>query len=240
MVRRIYHLRISPEKEFNRKLKNLLGYIPSNRAPYLQSLTHSSVQPAGRDSKGNNERLEFLGDAVFDLVIADILFMKFPYKDEGFLTEMRTKIVSRDQLSRLADKMGLLSLMTYSPDLNRTPHVLRVISSNALEALIGAIYVDRGFNFAAKFIKSRILGPYINFEELALQEVSYKSKIYKWAQHNKKKIAFEIKKEFTRKGHKYYEIALILDGEEVATETNSSKKKGEELLAEKSCKSLNI
>lgn len=228
-----YRLNFKKNRKYYRGIYNLIGYCPSNYILFKQALRHSSSTNKASQFVDNNERLEYLGDAVLDLVVADVLFKIFPYKEEGFLTEMRSKMVSRSQLSNLAYKMGLLSLMEYNPDLNKTPRILSTVACNALEAVIGAVYIDKGYKGAKKFIEKRIIGEHINFEELSLQEISYKGKLYKWAQHNKKTLEFRLTNETRQKNQKYFEITLYLNDENMGKEVHFSKRQCEEQLSEK-------
>jgi ribonuclease-3 len=184
----------------------------------------------------DNERLEFLGDAVLDLIIAEILFVKFPYQGEGFLTEMRSKMVSRDKLGKLSNKMGLVSLIEYDRQITLRPMQLDTMGGNALEALIGAIYLDKGYKKVSKFVRDRIVEAHFDFRELQDSEISYKAKLIEWAQKSKAKLYFKLEKEFKKGKNIYYEIQLVIDEKVIASDTNFSKKKAEELAAEKGWK----
>jgi dsRNA-specific ribonuclease len=138
----------------------------------------------------NNERLEFLGDAILDAVVAELLFAQFPRKNEGFLTEMRTRIVNREQLAYLASKLGLVEIMDIKRDLHQNRIALKTIGGNALEALIGAIYLDKGFKASRDFIVNRLVGQYLDLEKLMTTAVSHKALVMKWAQQQKKVFLF--------------------------------------------------
>lgn len=190
--------------------------------------------------KGNNERLEFLGDAVLGMVVAEKLYLKFPYQNEGFLTEMRSKIVGRSKLNSIGKKMGIHQLLQYDIKLKNNPVFIDAITGNAFESIIGAIYLDKGFDFTKKFIVNNILSTYIDFEELIIQELSYKAKLVKWAQKEKKKVDFNLKNIDLENKRKIYEIAILVDGEEVIVSKNHSKKIAEELASEKFCLQMSI
>lgn len=170
---------------------------------------------------------------MLDLIIAEILFIKFPFKGEGFLTEMRSKMVSRDKLGKIANKMGLVTLIDYDKSISIRPGQLETMGGNALEALVGAIYIDKGYKKVYQFIRNRIIEAHMDFRELEESEISYKAKMMEWAQKNKAKLSFNLSNEIRKGKNTYYEIQLVIDEKVIATDTNFSKKKAEELAAEK-------
>jgi len=155
-------------------------------ALYERALSHRSIS---EDVAENNERLEYLGDAVLGTIVADYLFKKYPYKDEGFLTEMRSKMVNRHQLNDIAIKMGLKNLTRF----NTADNALRnsQIFGNTLEALVGAIYLDKGYEKTRQWIMTQILTPYLSVDELEQVEINLKNKLIGWAGRNNKDIQFE-------------------------------------------------
>ncbi|MCF2553054.1 ribonuclease III [Bacteroides caecigallinarum] len=167
----------------------MLGFYPHNIEIYQQALLHksSSVKTQGR--LVNNERLEFLGDAILDAVVADIVYKKFEGKREGFLTNTRSKIVQRETLNNIAIKIGLDKLIKYSS--KQSSHN-SYMSGNAFEALVGAIYLDRGYKACMKFMEERIIGQYINLDKISRKEVNFKSKLIEWSQKNKFEIEFRL------------------------------------------------
>jgi len=158
---------------FKKHLKNLLGFTPGNIALYKTALTHRSVREA---SDENNERLEYLGDAILSALIADYLFKRYPYKEEGFLTEMRSKMVNRQQLNEIALRMGLKKITLY----NKSDGSLKVsqIFGNTLEALVGAIYLDKGYKKTSRWVAERIILPHMYMEDVELLEINHKNKLY--------------------------------------------------------------
>lgn len=190
--------------------------------------------------RDNNERLEFLGDALLDCIVAEKLYNMFPYKDEGFLTEMRSKIVSRDRLADLSRKMGLNKIIEYDIGLGGNKQFLATMSGNAFEAVIGAIYLDRGYKFLKKYIDNRLLNYHLNLNELVDEVASYKSKIYKWAQKNKHILELSLVSEEMLGSNKVYEVAVLINNESVVSEKNYSKKRAEELACMKACAVLEI
>ena len=177
------------EKEPYFRFYKILGFYPHNIEIYQQALLHksSSVKTQGR--LVNNERLEFLGDAILDAVVADLGYKKFEGKREGFLTNTRSKIVQRETLNNIAIKIGLDKLIKYSS--KQSSHN-SYMSGNAFEALVGAIYLDRGYKACMKFMEERIIGQYINLDKISRKEVNFKSKLIEWSQKNKFEIEFRL------------------------------------------------
>jgi ribonuclease-3 len=175
----------------------------------------------------HNERLEFLGDAVIDLVMADLLYRKYPNRDEGFLTEMRAKAVSTKNHSALSQKMGLASLLQFDSQHQRTM-LTASMQADVYEALIAAIYLDRGYNAVHQFISKQIIGAYIDFNELEKLDENYKSRLFEWAQRNNKAVSFELVKIQHAGQKKHFTIALCLDGISVSEGMEFSKKEAEQ------------
>jgi ribonuclease-3 len=216
------------------------GVKPGKLRIYQEALRHSSMSDHQNNEQIlNNERLEFLGDAVLDAVVAELLFKQFPKKNEGFLTEMRTRIVNREQLAYLASKLGLVEIMDIKRDLHQNRIALKTIGGNALEALIGAIYLDKGFKTARDFIVNRLVGQYLDIEKLMTTAVSHKALVMKWAQQQKK--TFRFQHEVAQNGKmELHVVTLHIEEEPWFTEENHSRKKAEELCCEKACRKLNL
>ena len=188
--------------------------------------------------KDSNERLEFLGDSVIGTIIADYLFKRFPYKDEGFLTKMRSKMVSRQQHNQLAVKLGLNKFIEANNDRFGTKP--SSINGDAYEALIGAIYLDKGYKFAQQFILTRIVNVFIDMEEVETKEVDFKSKLIEWAQKEKKEFRFETLNDGAVNADKQFLLQLFIDNEVIGTAQHFSKKRAEQLAAEMACSVLGI
>lgn len=229
------------DRGFSSKIYTITGIKPGRIAIYREAFRHSSVNDAdtGGVNVSDNERLEFLGDAILDAVVAELLFRLFPYKQEGFLTEMRTRIVNRDQLAFLSDKLGLVHMMEIKPDLMKNAVAIKTIGSNTLEALIGAIYLDKGYATAKKFIVKRLVGQYLDMEKLMNTTISYKAALLKWAQKTKRKVDWEYGKESDSSGD-IHSVTLLIDGEILVTDKNRSRRRAEELCCVKACRSLSI
>lgn len=177
------------EKEPYFRFYRILGFYPRNIEIYKQALLHKSSSVKTQGKLINNERLEFLGDAILDAIVADIVYKKFEGKREGFLTNTRSKIVQRETLNNIAINIGLDKLIKYSS--KQSSHN-SYMSGNAFEALIGAIYLDRGYRACKKFMEERIIGQYINLDKISRKEVNFKSKLIEWSQKNKFEIEFRL------------------------------------------------
>jgi ribonuclease III len=230
----------SPDKKLHESLHNILGFYPTNISLYKLAFRHSSAaQLIKKGVRDSNERLEFLGDSVIGTVVADYLFKKFPYKDEGFLTKMRSKMVSRQQHNQLAMKLGLNNFIEVNNDRHGN-NKSSSINGDAYEALIGAIYLDKGYRFAQKFILTRIVNVHIDMEELETKEVDLKSKLIDWVHKEKKEFRFETLVDGANSDDKQYSIQLIIDSEVIGKAQHFSKKRAEQLVSELACTNLGI
>mgnify|MGYP000844692936 FL=1 len=223
------------EKSFIRSLHSLLGFYPGNLSLYKLAFSHRSL--ALETASGNrlsNERLEYLGDAVLGAVVADLLFKKYPYKDEGFLTEMRSRIVSRENLKSLAVKIGIDEMLQKDAG----PGSYRSMYGDAFEAFIGAIYLDKGYDRTQRYILSRIIRPHVDLSEIESTEKNFKSLILNYGQKEKQNVVFETVSEDAKS--RLITIRLLINGEEKATATDYVKKKAEQVAAERVCKELGL
>ena len=231
----IRHL-FSSDKKLSGILKNILGFYPRNTAIYSMALRHKSLLRGNAEqTTASNERLEFLGDALLDAIVADHLFHIFPYKDEGFMTKMRSKIVSRQSLNGLALKIGLHELL--EKEGGTTPGTS--IYGNALEALIGSIYLDRGYMYAKKFILLRLFKPYIDLEELENTETDFKSKLTEWSQKERQNLEFRVLQEARSNEGRNYLVGVFVNNSLLGQGSNFSKKRAEQMASEKAWESIN-
>lgn len=191
-------------------------------------------------TKNSNERLEFLGDAILGAVIADELFKRYPYKTEGFLTEMRSKIVSRVNLNQLAKKLGLDELIEYDNRIVNFPTKQSSLLGDAFEALIGAIYLDKGYEFTHNFLLMRIIKPHVDILTLENTETNFKSKLIEWCQRQGKEVIFEIIPNGEGESLKLFTVNALVDGESRGVGRDYNKKNAEKLAAEKACEGLGI
>jgi len=238
---RIYKIYFSPNRTYIRSLENLLGFVPGNLRLYRMAFRHRSVAVELKNgTKNSNERLEFLGDAILGSVVAEILFKMYPYKDEGFLTEMRSKIVSRANLNQLAKRLGLDEHIEYDNRLIGHNNKQGSLLGDTFEAMIGAVYMDKGYNFTRNFLINRIIKPHIDIHTLELTETNFKSKIIEWCQRHGKDISFEIIANEEGENSKLFTIQISVDGENCAIGRDYNKKNAEKLAAEKACEYLKI
>jgi len=226
------------EKKFRSVLKTTLGISPKNISLYTQAFRHNSIAKEIKEGvKDSNERLEYLGDAVLNAIIAEFLFKKFPYKDEGFLTKMRSKIVSRNHLNQLSVKLGLNKILSQNSDPGLKYSSMH---GDAFEALIGAIYLDKGFVFVRNFILNRILKFHVDVEKILLTETDFKSKLIEWSQREKQEVRFMVVEENGNGYEKQFVVAVMVQGEAIAQAQHFSKKRAEQLSAEATCIKLGI
>jgi len=202
---------------------------------YTTALSHRSVRE-GTDQ--NNERLEYLGDAILSGVVADYLFLRYPYKGEGYLTEMRSKMVNRATLNDIALKMGIKKVTHF----NRNDSSLKAsqIFGNTLEALVGAIYLDRGYDRTKRWIFKKIITPHLFMEDLEALEINHKNKLYGWANRNGKTIVFETLDERMEKGRRVFRIGAMLDGKLVSEGKAYNKKDASQIAAQQAVERLGI
>jgi len=216
-------------------LKNILGFYPRNISVYKLAFSHRSAPPSSINGlQLSNERLEFLGDAVLGAIVADMLFRRFPFRDEGFLTEMRSRIVSREHLKNLALKIGVDQFIKT----NSGPGMYRSMYGDAFEALIGAIFLDKGYKVTEKFVVNRIFSLHIDLNEIEKSDSNFKSRIINWAQRERKNLIFETVEENT--ATRLITVRLMIDGEEIATGIDYVKKKAEQIAARIACEKLDL
>ena len=237
----LYKLHLSSDRDFIKKLNNILGFVPGNTVLYKMAFRHRSVAKVLKNgSRSSNERLEFLGDAILGTVIAELLFKSYPYKEEGFLTEMRSKIVNRANLNQLARKMGFDQLIVFDQKTVNVQTKHHSMLGDAFEALIGAIYLDKGYNFTKEFLLKRIVKPYIDIHTLELTETNFKSKLIEWCQRNGKEITFDMIQNEEGESAKLFTIQAMIGGESCGIGRDYNKKNAEKLAAEKACEFLAI
>jgi ribonuclease-3 len=239
-ISRLYKLYLSPHRKYVKTLKNLLGFVPGNLHLYRLAFRHKSVaQAVKKGVKNSNERLEFLGDAVLGSVVAEVLFKMYPYEDEGFLTELRSKIVNRNNLNQLARKLGFDQLIQYD---NRMVGSTRQGSllGDAFEALVGAVYLDKGYDFTKGFLINRIIKPHIDIHTLEQTETNFKSKLIEWCQRHGKDVLFELAENQDGESSKLFTVQVNIDGDIMGLGKEFSKKNAEKLAAEKACEALGI
>ena len=239
-LRRLFdriRLRTTKHKEPYLSLYNILGFLPKDISLYEQAFIHRSVSAVTYGINSNNERLEFLGDAVLDAIIADIVYKHFPNKREGFLTNTRSKIVQRESLNFIALELGL------DKKLSALPHAAihnKYLYGNALEALIGAVYLDQGYRRCCQFVQEKMLDKYISLNKLASQEVNFKSRLLEWGQKAKLNIEFDLVESFTTDdGKAVFQTSVLLEGTPLGTGIGNTKKESQQLAAKTAIKKIN-
>ena len=209
-------------------LSSILGFVPAKLSLYRLAFSHKSFahsQPVF--GARNNERLEYLGDAVLGTIVAEYLFKKYPNRNEGFLTKMRSKIVKRKSLNDIADQMGLDVFLIQ----NGVDMVSNSMLGNALEALIGAIYIDIGYQGTRRFVVKRMLRAYMDIQELETFDDNYKSQLLEWCQKQNKPIAYKVLSKFKFDNRDRFRICVMVDEEVIATAEDFSKKAAEQLAS---------
>tara|TARA_Y100000748_G_scaffold231828_1_gene195833 strand:- start:472 stop:1170 length:699 start_codon:yes stop_codon:yes gene_type:complete len=227
----------SIKKEDQKIIKAILflfGFEPVNINLYKLALLHKS-----KNKNESNERLEYLGDAVLNLIVAEYLFKKYPFKDEGFLTKIRSKIVSRNSLNNLGRKVGLKELINFK-NVDEFSKNYKSIFGDALEAIIGAVYLDVGFEYCQEYIVKNIIIPYYNFDELVNKTHNFKSKILEWSQKEKKLIKFSTKKIILKNNSSQFESILIIENKEISKGFGNNKKDAEKDASRLACKKLEL
>ena len=226
------------EKELFSALYDILGFFPHDIDLYKRALLHKSM--GRRNEKGrpiNNERLEFLGDAILDAVVGDIVFRHFEGKREGFLTNTRSKLVSRSTLGKLSQEMGIPQLISSA---NHSTSHNSYMNGNAFEALVGAIYLDRGYDACMRFMERRILNQLINIDKVAYKEVNFKSKLLEWSQKNRVKMEFrdlsQTKDE--QSGSPVFTTQVFIEGIEGCKGTGYSKKESQQQASKETLQRL--
>jgi ribonuclease-3 len=227
----IFKAYFSADKQLFQSIKNILGFYPGNIFVYKLAFLHKSAsQETRKGIKISNERLEYLGDTILSTVVADYLFKKYPFNDEGFLTELRSKIVSRANLNKLSKKMGLNHLIQRD---NESNNLYRSIEGDTFEALIGAIYLDKGFNFTHRVIVNRIIQVHLDIDEIEHKQWNFKSKLIDWAQRERKTAGYNVVDVIGGGYTKQYKVELTIDGEPIACGQDYSIKAAEQLASEK-------
>ncbi|MGY0391100.1 ribonuclease III [Bizionia sp. KMM 8389] len=225
-IRNILNSRSKKDGNFFVPIQNILGFKPKNIDYYRKAFTHRSMNI--RDADGhpiNYERLEFLGDAMLGSVIASHLYSEVPSGDEGYLTKMRSKIVSREHLNELGKDLGLIDLVKSKIP---TGHFGENIHGNLFEALVGAIFLDRGYKYCEKFIFKKVIIPYVDITQLEGKVISYKSLLIEWCQKEKKTFNYNVYEDTGNDDIRHFSVKLSIDDKVVAKARATSKKKAEE------------
>lgn len=223
------------QKEYGKAIENVIGLKPGRIELYTIALSHRSMRD---NPEENNERLEYLGDAILSAIVADYLFMRYAKKGEGFLTEMRSKMVNRQKLNDIAIKMGLKKITLF----NKIDGSLKnsQIFGNTLEALVGAVYLDKGYNKTHKWVVKHVIAPYMFLDDLEVLDINVKNKLIGWAGKQGKTIEFETLEEKQEKGRRLFIVGVKVDDEIVAAGRGFNKKDASHLAAISAAEKLGI
>lgn len=215
------------DRELYHSFHQMLGFYPIHIEYYKQALMHKSASVKGENGKPmNNERLEFLGDAILDAIVGDIVYRRFQGKREGFLTNARSKIVQRESLGRLAHEIGLDRLIQSND--RRLSHN-SYMAGNAFEALVGAVYLDRGYDYCMRFMQRRILNSLINIDKVAYKEVNFKSKLLEWSQKNRITLEFRlVGQEAVANANTMFHTEVVIEGIACGKGSGYSKKESQQ------------
>ena len=238
----IFSIDSERDKILRKAVGSIIGEKPDNISLYRLAFLHTSVTKnvSQNGYKESNERLEYLGDAVIGMVVAEYLFKKFPYKDEGFLTDIRSRIVNRESLNNLAKRLGLNDLIEFENN-RKTVMARTSMYGDAMEALIGAIYIDKGFRFTRKFIIKKLLSSHFDLDSLIQNNTNYKSLLIEWAQKEGKNLKWLMTEEGVYHNKEFTAAIQINEGDEPFSVGNGhSKKKAEQDAARKACEVLEL
>lgn len=225
------------DKKLITAIRTIAGFTPSNLGLYHLATKHSSTSRETQGFRESNERLEYLGDAILGALVADYLFKKYPFQDEGFLTEIRSRIVNRESLNNLARKIGVGAIVQFD---KKNSQLQQVILGNTLEALVGAVYLDKGYLRCKKFVLDKLIQPYFDLEVVIKSNSNHKSKVIEWAQRGGKEIRFEILNVKKNRNNKEFSAQIYIGEQPFGQGYGYTKKKAEQDAAQKTCEMLNI
>lgn len=234
---RLYHLYFSNDKELARQIQSLVGFVPVHLKLFKLVFYHKSSSSEKDYALSNNERLEFLGDAILSSVVAEYLFQKYPNADEGFLTKMRSKIVKRQSLDNIGSKMRLDIFLS---DFNNQTRISKSMLGNALEALVGAYYIEKGYKKTKRYIINHILRKYIDIHELETFDDNYKSQLLEWCQKNGKQIEYKVLTKYKSEKRDRFKVAVFVDNAKCGTADDFNKKSAEQLASSRAMNQLGI
>lgn len=239
-VARLFQTYTPEEKKLILAIRAIVGKSPRNLKLYSLATLHTST--SDRDEKGfrpSNERLEYLGDAVLGAVVAEYLFKRYPFKEEGFLTEIRSRLVNRESLNNLGKKLGLNVVIRVDSQ-KKGMYTHKSLYGDALEAIIGAVYLDRGFRFCRNFIISKLIEPNFNIDLVIKNNTNYKSQLIEWAQKSSKSVRFDSKEIQDTGQHREFEVNVYIDEELIQNGRGPNKKKAEQTASRKVLESLDL
>lgn len=247
-LRRVKNKFFAKDKEFLSKLQDLLGFTPANLPIFQLAFSHrsnsnghnnspnGSEKPKTYGNVQNNERLEYLGDAILGTIVAEYLFKKYPHADEGFLTKMRSKIVKRKSLNLIGEKMGLDLILSSQ---NNT-RLSRSMLGNAVEALVGAIYLELGYHGTKRYLIRKVLMNYLDIHELESIDDNYKSQLLEWCQKNGQNVSYKLIARYKYEKRDRFKVAVMINGKKIATADDFNKKSAEQTASEKALHTMGV
>lgn len=237
-ITQFYYYTLAPDRHFVRRLRELLGFIPTRLRTFRLAFSHKSnnSQEKGIFALQNNERLEYLGDAVLGTIVGEYLFKKYPTADEGFLTKMRSKIVNRKSLNSIGYDMGLYEILQ---EYNNT-RIAKSMLGNAVEALVGAVYMEAGYVGTYNFVVRKMLHDYVDVEALEKYDDNYKSQLLEYCQKNGMSVGYKTLKRFKQEKRDRFRVAVVIDGEQSSTGEDYNKKSAEQRASRKALKQLGV
>jgi ribonuclease-3 len=239
-VLKLFNKSTAEEKKLILAIKAIVGTAPNNIKLYSLAILHSSSSDKNdRGYRPSNERLEYLGDAILGAVVADFLFKKYPFKDEGFLTEIRSRIVNRESLNNLGKKIGLNVIIQIDSQ-KKGMYTHKSLYGDALEAIVGAVYLDKGYEFCRKFVINKLIEPNYDIDQLIKTNSNYKSQLIEWAQKLSKNIRFESEEIQEQGKYREFEVSVFVDSELLAKGHGPNKKKAEQTASRKLLESLDL
>jgi ribonuclease-3 len=238
LIRRIYNAYLSPDRHIASRIKQITGFTPSNLKIFKLAFAHKSTQYNGKDNGGsqNNERLEYLGDAVLGTIVAEYLYQKYPSADEGFLTKMRSKIVKRKSLNTIGDSMGVDMLLN---EFNNT-RISRSMLGNAVEALVGAVYIEKGYRGTYNFIVRRMLRKFVDVHELERYDDNYKSQLLEYCQKNGQNVSYKLISRYKMDKRDRFKVGVLINGDKIAVADDFNKKAAEQQASERALHKLGL
>jgi len=238
VVRRFYNYYISSEKDLAKKLKSVLGFVPDNMRLFKLAFFHKSMnnEDGSKTKSSNNERLEYLGDAVLSTIVAEYLYKKYPGKAEGFLTKMRSKIVKRKTLNQVAEKMGIDVILSKYSQGKMSYSML----GNAFEAMVGALYIEYGYDKTRNYVIEKILMRYLDIHDLETNDDNYKSQLLEWGQKEGRSISYKLISKYKMDKRDRFRIGVYLDGKEVSTAEDFNKKAAEQMASSIALRKMEI
>ncbi|MDG2450272.1 MAG: ribonuclease III [Saprospiraceae bacterium] len=235
LIRKIYNYYFSKDKRLARQLKQVLGYVPSRMHLYKLAFYHKSMNNNNNKNQ-HNERLEYLGDSLLSSIVAEYLFKKYPQGDEGFLTKMRSKIVKRKTLNKIAKFMGIdVILSEYSQG-----RISNSMLGNALEAVVGAIYLERGYDKTKNYVIKKILLRYLDVHELEETDDNFKSQLLEWGQKNNILVDFKLVSKYKYEKRDRFKVGVVIDGEEISVADDFNKKAAEQSAAQRAMTKMKL